>query len=45
MNDKDLTDKLRAEKFDLAIGEPYSICPFGKYEIRRWKMMSFGIIY
>ncbi|PAV65305.1 hypothetical protein WR25_13036 [Diploscapter pachys] len=32
MNDKDLIDKLRAEKFDLAIGEPYSICPFALFD-------------
>ena len=29
MNDKELLDKLRAEKFDLGIAEPTGICQFG----------------
>ncbi|PAV89505.1 hypothetical protein WR25_06166 isoform E [Diploscapter pachys] len=29
MNDKELLDKLRAEKFDLGIAEPIGICQFG----------------
>ena len=43
MNDKDLIAKLRAEKFDLAISEPFMICGFGR-NILKIDIMFFFIL-